>query len=406
MLNHLSVAIALFLALGSTASAQDSAEKRLDKLEADYAELKRQLLEQQKQRERHNPFENMHFHGYGEVHFNGPGTSSTATRGTDEIDFHRMVFGWEYEFSESIRVDAEVDFEHAAKEVELEYAHLEVDLTHNLSARIGYMLMPVGPLNEFHEPPNYFSVERPYLETYVIPTSWSEFGVGISGQTDDSSVRYRLYVVNGLNATGFTATEGIREGRGLEGVDKARAEDFAVVGRIENTVWNSESTNGARRLGIGASGYYGGADQSISGVGRVTVGIWEADANLRVDNIEIKGEIAGVRVTNADSISGTVGETVGREMQGWLAEAAYHFGSIGLQSNSEDLVLFARREMVQTNLSAPGFAKDPAADRGIWTFGAAYYPERRLTFKLDYEHWRDNAGDRLGRVSFGVGWMF
>src|SRR5215813_12611689 len=191
------------------------------------------------------------FHGYGEVHYNNPKIDAMSSGAGNEVDFHRFVLGWEYEFTENLRVEGELDFEHAAQELELEEAYLEYDLTPTVAIRGGSLLMPVGPLNEFHEPPLYYSVERPYVERYVIPTTWQENGVGFAGQARDGRVGFRAYLTAGLDASRITSLGGLHDvsSKGSE----SKADDLAGVGRLEFSP--------ARGLTLGASGYYGGADQ-------------------------------------------------------------------------------------------------------------------------------------------------
>src|SRR5437870_8191542 len=129
----------------------------------------------------------------------------------NELDFHRFVLGWEYEFTENLRVEAELDYEHAAKELELEEAYLEYDLLPAVSLRVGTLLMPVGPLNETHEPPLYYSVERPYVERYIIPTTWQENGAGFAGQAWRGKASYRACVTAGLDATKITFLGGLHD---------------------------------------------------------------------------------------------------------------------------------------------------------------------------------------------------
>jgi len=127
----------------------------------------------------------LQFHGYGELHYNNPKIDTMSSGAGNVIDVHRFVLGWEYEFTENLRVEAELDYEHAAKELELEEAYLEYDLLPAVSLRVGTVLMPVGPLNETHEPPLYYSVERPYVERYIIPTTWQENGLGVAGRPSE-----------------------------------------------------------------------------------------------------------------------------------------------------------------------------------------------------------------------------
>ena len=88
----------------------------------------------------------LQFHGYGELHYNNPKIDTMSSGAGNVIDVHRFVLGWEYEFTENLRVEAELDYEHAAKELELEEAYLEYDLLPAVSLRVGTLLMPVGPL--------------------------------------------------------------------------------------------------------------------------------------------------------------------------------------------------------------------------------------------------------------------
>jgi hypothetical protein len=335
-------------------------------------------------------------HGYGEVHYNNPEIGSMDDHAPARADVHRFGLGWTYEFTPSIRMDAEVDYEHAAAELELEYAELDFDLTTTLTARVGSLLMPVGPLNEFHEPPSYYSVERPYVQQYVIPTTWQENGFGVVGRTPNGALGYRGYLVTGLDATGFSALDGIREGRTAS--SEALAEDLAGVARLEYA-----TTSG---FSLAASGYYGGADQGQAGLGNVTVGIAEADARFRRAGFDFRAMFARVFVDAPDSLSITTG--VGKTIQGWHAEVAYDLLRRDLSSERRrSLVLFARYEDFDTNEEMPaGISADPAADRTVRCAGIDYMPIEKIALKADYEHWEDGTDDTVDRFSLGAAFEF
>jgi hypothetical protein len=293
-------------------------------------------------------------------------------------------------------MDAEVDYEHAAAELELEYAELDFDLTTTLTARVGSLLMPVGPLNEFHEPPSYYSVERPYVQQYVIPTTWQENGFGVVGRTPNGALGYRGYLVTGLDATGFSTLDGIREGRTAS--SEALAEDLAGVARLEYA-----TTSG---FSLAASGYYGGADQGQADLGNITVGIAEADARFRRAGFDFRAMFARVFVDGPDSLSITTG--VGKTIQGWHAEVAYDLLRRDLSSERRrSLVLFARYEDFDTNEEMPaGVPADPAADRTVRCAGIDYMPIEKIALKADYEHWEDGTDDTVDRFSLGAAFEF
>lgn len=340
----------------------------------------------------------LQFHGYGEFHYNNPETGTMDQSATSSADVHRFVLGWTYEFTPAFRLDAEIDYEHAAREIELEYAHIDYDMSPTMSLRVGSLLMPVGPLNEFHEPPLFYSVERPYVQRSIIPTTWQENGIGVVGRAANGSLGYRGYLVTGLNAVNFTGAEGIREGR--SGSSEAKAEDLAGVARLEYA-----TTAG---LSLGASGYYGGADQSGLGLGDVKVGMVALDARFRRGGIDLRGVFARDFLDGADSVAAVTGENVGEAMQGFYAEAAYDLLHRDANPDARrSLFLFARYERFDTNAEMPtGLTANPAFDREVITGGVAYLPIEKLSFKADFEHWEDGTEATLNRINLGAAFLF
>lgn len=333
----------------------------------------------------------LHFHGYGELHYN-----NTSEEGkNDKMDFHRMVIGWTYHFNDWIVFDGEVDFEHAATEMELEYAHISFLLSDAFNIRIGSMLMPVGYLNEFHEPTLFYSVERPYVQKNVIPTTWQEGGIGIFG-SPHPDLNYRLYLVGGLDASKFKASSGIRKGRGK--VASAKGDNLAVVGRIEY--------GGIPGLNLGISGYLGNAAQGDSALGDATVRMLEGDIRYRWKNLELTGLVASVNIDDTDKINTETGQVIGKKILGWYAEVAYHLGKLFLPEK-QDLVLFLRHEQFNTHEEVTAsLTADPANDRNVTTFGLAYFPVPQVAVKADLERWENEAGSDWHQFNLGVAYMF
>ncbi|HKO21135.1 MAG TPA: hypothetical protein VJX91_00645 [Candidatus Eisenbacteria bacterium] len=343
----------------------------------------------------------LHFSGYGEAHYNSHALSEEGIIENDppaEVDIHRFVLGWRYDFTPKMRMDAEVDFEHSATEIELEYAYLEYDLAAATSLRAGSVLMPVGPLNEFHEPPNYYSVERPYVEASIMPTTWQEIGLGLVGRLGGGALGYRAYVVSGLNASGFDTFQGIREGRG-HGAEAA-AEDLAGVARLEYATKNG--------LNLGGSVYYGGADQGDSTLGDISVTIVNADARYRRAGLDLKGIAYHTNIGGADVVSDALGRTIGEEMLGWYGEAAYDVLRRDREGSSgRALFLFGRYESFDTNWDVSnGLTANPAANRAVITGGLSYMPVEKIAFKADLEHWTDDTDADLTRFNLGAAFQF
>lgn len=357
-------------------------------------------------------------HGYGELHYNSRKSSDTIKDARDlpaVLDFHRFVLGVRYNFSERIVFDSELDFEHAlaASDLELEFAYLDFKFRDAFNVRVGSVLLPVGSLNEFHEPPRFYSVERPYFHTLIIPTTWMDGGVGAHGVFGDFA--YRAYVVAGLSAvkleqgdsSQFDPASGIRKGRQrLMNNKKSYAEDFAFVGRLE---WR-----GLQGLQLGSSFYTGDSAQDVDDlatgardVGDANVTIGTFDVRYQWNGFDLRGEYGRIRVGDADKISAALGngKVMGSRIEGWFVEAAYDvlhpFGK------RHELFAFARYEDLDTHAKVPaGLPRDPTFARTIRTFGLAYRPLHNVALKTDVELWRDDAGQRLTRFNLGVGYDF
>jgi len=333
----------------------------------------------------------IHFHGYGELHYG----NSDKEGAVSKMDNHRLVLGWTYDFSDRIKFNAEVDFEHAAQEMELEFAFIDFLINKNINFRAGTMLMPVGYLNEFHEPPLFYSVERPYVQKNIIPTTWQEGGAGIFGTITDG-IRYRAYVVSALNAAGFKASSGIRSGRGK--VASAASSDLAFVGRLE-----VERFSG---LKLGASVYSGGAAQDDDALGDAGINLIELDARYRWNAIELTGLFTSIAVDDTESIHAVTGQVVGETISGGYIEVAYHLRGL-VVPNDMDLVVFARGENYNTQSDvASGFSADSKYDMTVTTVGVSFMPERRIAVKADVESWEDGSGKSWRQINLGLGYMY
>lgn len=176
--------------------------------------------------------------GYGELHYNNL-SAEDPSHDVEMIDFHRFVLFFGHEFNERTRFYSELELEHAfisdsggdtPGEVELEQAFVEFDLRPGLYARGGLFLMPVGLLNEIHEPPTFYGVERNDVESIIVPSTWWEAGAAINGRWG-SSWNWDLALTSGLEipTTGGNAFR-VRSGR--QKVAKALASDGAITGRL------------------------------------------------------------------------------------------------------------------------------------------------------------------------------
>jgi hypothetical protein len=340
--------------------------------------------------------------GYMDFHYNKP------QQADGRLDFHRFVLLVTHEFSPKIRFVGELELEHAfvegleeGGELELEQAYVDFLLSRGFNVRAGMLLMPVGILNERHEPPVYYGVERTFVDTLIVPSTWFEVGAGIHGEVG-RGWRYRLFVTSPLNALEFSADEGLRNGR-QKGSDTniGRA---ALTGRAEYV--------GLRGLTAGVSFWTGKSGFELRPRLDVPVHLIEADARYTRDRLELRAQVAQVAIDNAAELNDVIARTTGvdpniaRALRGAYAEASYR---IVEGQRWGDIGVFGRYENFDTQFRMPaGALPIQAFDRDAWVVGATYWPEPDIAVKVDYVVARNRSAVVQAPNAFnvGLGWWF
>ena len=340
--------------------------------------------------------------GYMDFHFNNPEFSDA------QLDFHRFVLLVTHSFSERIRFVGELELEHAVVEgleekgeLELEQAYVDFLLSRSFNVRAGMMLMPIGIINERHEPPVYYGVERPFNDTVIIPTTWFEAGAGVHGELG-RGWRYRAFIVAPLDAGEFSAEEGLREGR--QKGSEANVGRPAVTGRVEYVA--------VRGLTLGTSGWSGRSGFQFRPVFDVPVSLAEVDGRYSRRRLELRGQFSQVWIDNAGQLNEALALRVGvnpniaRVLRGFYGEAGYRaisnaaFGDVGA---------FVRYENFDTQFRMPtGYVGLPQFDRDAWVVGATYWPDPDVAVKFDYSLVRSRSSVVQAPDSFnvGLGWWF
>jgi cell division protein FtsB len=178
-------------------------------------------------------FNNTTIGGYGELHYQNRSVEGGSHK--EEVDFHRFVLFFGHEFTDDLRFFSELELEHSisgdgkAGEIELEQAYIEYDFNANASAKAGLFLMPVGILNETHEPNTFYGVERNEVEKRIIPTTWWEAGIG-GNYKFDNGFSFDAVITTGLD---MDNSYDIRAGRGK--VSKQKANDPIIAFRGKYT---------------------------------------------------------------------------------------------------------------------------------------------------------------------------
>jgi hypothetical protein len=330
----------------------------------------------------------------------GTADDGTPVDGTPSADLLRAVLYFGYKFNDKLLFNSEIELEHSLAgddlpgEVAAEFAYIDYRWRPALGVRGGLLLVPVGFLNELHEPPVFLGAQRPEVERFIIPSTWRELGGGVYG--DAGPVSWKAYLVTSLDAAGFTAASGIRGGR-QEGA-QATAEDLAVTARVD---WVP-----VQGLLFGASVFSGDTAQDNPGLDGARVTQWEGHTEWQAHGIHMRALLARTSLDQAAEVSALVVQDVGSQMNGYYAEAGYNVLH-GRQGLGYELMPFARYEALDTQAEMdPGMTADPANDRTVWTYGVRWRPIPSLAIKADWQDLGNAADTGVDRFNLALGWLF
>ncbi len=322
--------------------------------------------------------------GYGELHYNSLDADDSAFD-LDEVDFHRFVLFFGHEFSDRVRFFSELELEHSFSgedgpgEVELEQAYIDVALGANMSAQGGLFLLPVGILNETHEPPTFYGVERNDVESIILPSTWWEAGGALSGNLANGlSWNFAIHSGLAMPTDGGSAFR-VRSGR--QKVAEALASDFAYTGRVRYT--------GIPGLELSASYQYQADPSQVPGDGLDSGHLLTAHAVYQSGPFGLRALYAGW------SFDGIAVEAAGADDQsGWYIEPSYRL--------NDRWGVYARWEDVEGAREQDRFTQ--------WEAGLNYWIDSAVTLKFDYRN-REHDSAALsstdfGGIDLGIGYQF
>ncbi len=335
--------------------------------------------------------------GYAEAHYN------RATGENAKLDVHRVVMLFGYKFNERTQFITELEFEHV-KEIYVEQAFLQYSLTDNVNLRAGLMLVPMGIVNEYHEPTTFNGVERPSMDKSIVPTTWREIGLGVSGRWNEASLRYQAYMFNG-----FASDNGGKFLGGKNGFRNGRQKGAESM--MNNVNFSGKlDYYGLPGLRLGLSGYFGRTQsaQAVETIDGADVGIamLGLDARYAYKRFTARGQFIHASVTDSKEYNAFYGSDLGSALQGWYVEGAYNLLP---QDKKQQLFAFARYEDYNTHASTEGgLAKNLSYDRNEVTFGLTYKVAPGAAFKADYQ-FKNNAvvgSDTTRQLNLGFGVWF
>ena len=371
--------------------------------------------------------------GYGEVYYTHP----TGEPSESQFDLARAVFGIGYRFDERTEFNSEYEIEHAVTsasdvgEFEVEQFYVDRRLNEALAVRGGLFLMPFGFINEHHEPTNFYGVQRNFVETLIIPSTWREGGVSLYGDTS-AGFRWNVGLTTGFDLSKWSFTPEFPpyhnalelEDSGIAPL-QATHQELALANAHHLSQYLALGYYGVPGLTVGAAVSTGEAvpvpappGTSSSGTPRVT--LWEAHARWAPSRWDFSA------IYSRGTISNTASANVANPgspnplpatFYGYYLQGAYQLWQRG-DYRLNPFVRFEYYNMGASYEGTPGpvlpageVPLSPAAgDYGlwpqnhdrVWTAGANFYLGPHVVLKGDYQWFELNPGFRRFDLGLGV----
>jgi hypothetical protein len=339
---------------------------------------------------------------YGEMLYNQPEGDN------GELDIQRLVLLFGYRFNEKTQFVTEVEFEHV-NEVFVEQAFVNYAVGNNISIRGGLMLVPMGIVNEFHEPTTFNGTERPAMDNVIVPTTWREMGIGVAGRFNDISLGYQAYVFNGFKSTQADGEGGVSGFlKGSNGLRSGRQK--AIKSTVDSPTLSTKfDYYGIPGLRLGLSGYFGqtqAADdvEQIEGA-NIGISMIGLDARYAYERFTARGQFIHASLSDTDKYNNLTGKDLGSALQGFYVEGAYNLLP---REKKQKLFAFTRYEKFNTHADTAGdLVANDAYDRTDVTTGLTYHIAPGVVVKGDYQ-FRSNESDTdtKDRLNFGIGVWF
>ena len=376
----------------ANAAAQTELTQRVDRLEQTVANQAQTISETT-------------FFGYGEIAYSRPIHNSSDT----QADLARAVLGWAHRFDERTRMAAELEVEHAVAsatdkgEVEIEQFYAERQFTDKLGGRAGLFLVPIGFLNEHHEPTQYYGVFRNFVETSIIPTTWREGGLAVYGDAFEG-LKWNFGVTTGFNLANWDPTS--EEGR--ESPLGSIHQELSIASAKDLSGYVSANYEGIPGVQVGGTYFTGKAGQGVQDFpaqnARVT--LWEAHARWQPPPFDFAALYARGTISDTEALNLTfIGQPtpVPQLFFGGYLQAAWRSAWVW---HDYALTPWTRYEWVNTAASfatvPEGLGVPTTPTQQIWTVGADFFVTPSIVFKADYQQFRFDSARNAFQLGFGL----
>jgi hypothetical protein len=353
--------------------------------------------------------------GYGEMYYSNP----TRDGSKAQADLARAVFGLGYSFDERTEFNSEYEVEHAVTsasdvgEFEVEQFYVDRRLSEAVSARGGLILMPFGLLNEHHEPTAFYGVQRNFVETLIIPSTWREGGFNLHGDTT-AGFGWNLGLTTGFDLSKWDFAPAVPPYTTALGLANSHVaplpathQELALANAHHLSPYAALSYYGIPALLLG--GAISSGESPAPGDPRVT--LWEGHTRWTPAKFELSALYARGSISNTGPLNAahpTSPNPLPSSFYGYFLQGAYRLWEQG----DYRLTPFVRWERYDLGASYAGSSGPvipaglvplwPRSEDRVWTAGANLYVGAHLVLKGDYQWFQLNQGFRRFDLGLGV----
>ena len=373
--------------------------------------------------------ENLRLWGYGEIYYNRPSREPNRT----QADLARAVFGIGYRFDSRTEFNSEYEVEHAVAsssdpgEFEVEQFYLDRQLNDRVTLRAGLFLLPFGFINEHHEPTNFYGVQRNFVETLIIPSTWREGGLSFHGDTD-MGIAWSAGVTTGVDLAKWEfAPEFPQFTTALELEDNGAAplqathQELALANGRNLSQYVALNYFGVPGLDAGGAVFTGKVAPAPGTAGDSRVTLWEGHARWTPGKFDLSAIYAHGAISNvaaANRANPGSPNPIPSAFYGYYLQAAYaawEYGDYRLNpfvrweyfdmgSEYSGTVPQIPTGTVPLSASPGDFGVWPSNRDRVWTTGVNFYVTPHVVFKADYQ-WFD-INKAFNRLDLGLGLNF
>lgn len=343
--------------------------------------------------------------GFGELHYNQPIGKNPKHNG--HLDVHRLVVGMGYAFSEKCYFFGEVAYEHVS-EVLIEQVYINYEINHSLNIKAGLIPVPMGIVNQEHEPNMFNGVEHPATNLYITPTAWRELGIGIHGNLEAMSLSYQLYLINGFSS--YKDDEG--KATGEKAFREARQEGVASFISHPNIAARLEF-HGIPNLKLGISTYlgktqselYDNASKTVADSTVLKINMFGIDAHYENNGWQMRTEFMYNNISNTEAYNTYTQQDLGSANLGYYAELGYNI--FATMQKETALIPFVRYAKYDTHHKvSKGILRNKAYERELITTGLTYFMNKNIIIKADYQKVTDGKDSSHDMFNFGINFIF